>query len=314
MKEIIHIVGLNSEYKIDFISKVLSINPNYNIIDIDEISNKINSEIKISKLYDDYEKIKFDKNKSKIIANNINIEWSRELQVRLNKLLNSTDKDSIILGLTTSIITNGTVKILINLETNYKFIIEIDLKENAKQIIRNNLKEYKHDIINGRFPLEYLNLDFLIKRRENLNQIYIKNLYIQKKIDEVLKFLKDHVPNLNNIKAKKLYFASNIEFKKTITEKNIILFNNDILGILNVFRLTKFAYDNEHKVLKELEKDGFKELDKDCYIYEITELDDVFFDGENYKCTKKLKINKSTYIQCIKDIFIQYGIKFIKFK
>ena len=314
MKEIIHIVGLNSEFKIDFISKVLSINPNYNIIDIDEISNKINSETKISKLYDEYDKVKFDKNKSKLIANDINIEWSRELQVKLNKLLNSTEKDSIILGLTTSIITTGTVKILINLQTNYKFIIEIDLKENAKQIIRSNLKDYKHEIINGRFPLDYLNLDFLIKRRENLNQVYIKNLYIQKKMDDVLKFLKNHVPNLNNMKSKKLYYASDQEFKKYITGKNIALFNNDILAILSVFRLTKFEFDSNSKTLKELEKDGLKELDKDCFIYEITDLEDVFFDGENYKNNKKLKINNSTHIQCIRDIFIRYGIKFIIFK
>ena len=60
MKEIIHIVGLNNEYKKDFILKIHQIDPNYNIIDIDDITQKINSSPKIAKLYDEYEKVKMD--------------------------------------------------------------------------------------------------------------------------------------------------------------------------------------------------------------------------------------------------------------
>lgn len=314
MKEIIHIVGLNNEFKNDFISKLQSIDPNYNIIDVDDLTQKITNDKKIACLYDNYDKFKNDKVKSKSIANDINNEWARELQSKLNKLLSSTDKNSILIGLTTSVINTGSTKIYISLPTNYKFIIEIDTIENAKHIIRNNLKDYKHEIINGKFPLEYLDLNFLIKRREHLNQIYTKNLYIPKKMDDVLKFFKEHVPNLDNIKAKKLYYVSDKEFIKYITTKNLNLYNDDIVSIINFFKSANFEYDRENKILKELSKDSIKELDKDCYIYEFTDLNDIFFDGENYKNNKKIKINKSTYIENVYQLFEKYGIKFIKYK
>ena len=60
MKEIIHIVGLNNEFKNDFVSKLLSINPNYNIIDIDDLTQKITNDKKIATLYDNYDKAKND--------------------------------------------------------------------------------------------------------------------------------------------------------------------------------------------------------------------------------------------------------------
>ena len=317
MKEIIHIVGLNNDFKNDFILKIKNIDPNYNIIDIDDLTQKITNDSKLSKLYDDYEKNKSDKNKSKNISSDINDEWARDLQSKLNKLLSVNDKPTIVIGLTTSVINTGVPKIYINIPTNYKFIVEIDLIENAKQIIKSNLKEYKNQIINGKFPLEYLNLDFLMKRREQLNSIYTKNLYIPKKVDDIIKFFKNHIQNLDGrrpVNNKQLYYSSDKEYIKYISTKNLSLYNNDIQAILQIFKLVSFHYDPVNKVLKELSKDGLKELQKDCFVYEITELDDIFFDGENFKNNKKLKINKSTYIECIYDILVKYGIKFVKFK
>jgi len=314
MKEIIHIVGLNNDYKADFINKLLSINPNYNIIDIDSITQIISNEPKYKKLYDEYDKIKSDKVKAKPIINNVNDLWAKELQLRLNKLLAGTEKDSILIGLTTSVINNGVPKIYINLPTNYKFIIDIDLIDNAKQIIKNNLKEYKHDIINGKFPLDYLSLDFLIKRREQLNQIYTKNLYIGKKMEDILKFLKEHIPSLDKLRTKKLYYASDEEFTKYISKKNTTFFNDEVSAILSLLNVPDLSYNSKDKTITELSKNGLKELEKDCYIYEFTELDDVFFDGDNYKNNKKIKINKSTYINSIYETLNNFGIKLIKYK
>ena len=47
--------------------------------------------------------------------------------------------------------------------------------------------------------------------------------------------------------------------------------------------------------------------------YEITDFKDVFFDGDNYKNNKKIKFNKSTYINCVQDTLTNFGIKFIKY-
>jgi len=314
MKEIIHIVGLNNEYKKDFIFKIHQIDPNYNIIDIDDITQKINSSPKIAKLYDEYEKIKIDKVKSKNVSTNINTEWSRELQLKLNKMLSSTTNNTILIGLTTSVINTGQPKIYIDLPTNYKFIIDIDVTENAKQIIRNNLKEFKNEIINGNFPLDFLNLDYLIKRREQLNQVFLKNMYIVKKTDDILKFLKEHIHQTEKNTVKKLYYASNNEINKYITTKGLKLYDNEIIAILNLFTLADLKYDRSTKTVIELSKDSLKELEKDCYIYEITDLNSVFFDGDNFKNNKKVKINKNTYVDCIYDVLQKLGIKFNKYK
>jgi hypothetical protein len=314
MKEIIHIVGLNNEYKKDFIFKIHQIDPNYNIIDIDDITQKINSSPKISKLYDEYEKVKIDKVKSKTVSTNINTEWSRELQLKLNKMLSLTTNDTILIGLTTSVVNTGQPRIYIDLPTNYKFIIDTDVIENAKQIIRNNLKEFKNEIINGSFPLDFLNLNYLIKRREQLNQVFLKNMYIVKKTDDILKFLKEHIKQIEKHTVKKLYYASDKEINKYITTKGIIFYDNEIISILNLFKLANLKYDRSTKTVIELSKDSLKELEKDCYIYEITDLDSVFFDGDNFKNNKKVKINKNTYVDCIYDVLHKLGIKFNKYK
>jgi hypothetical protein len=314
MKEIIHIVGLNNEYKKDFILKIHQINPNYNIIDIDDTTQKINSSPKIAKLYDEYEKIKIDKIKSKTVSTNINEEWSRELQLKLNKMLSLTTNDTILIGLTTSVVNTGQPKIYIDLPTNYKFIIDTDVIENAKQIIRNNLREFKNEIINGSFPLEFINLNHLIKRREQLNQVFLKNMYIVKKTEDILKFLRQHIQQTEKNSIKKLYYASNSEINKYITTKGLTLYDNEIIAILNLFKLADLKYDRSTKTVIELSKDSLKELEKDCYIYEITDLSSVFFDGDNFKNNKKVKINKNTYVDCIYDVLHKLGIKFNKYK
>ena len=314
MKEIIHIVGLNNEYKENFIGSIKKSHPNYVIIDIDELTQTISSTEKLSKLFNQYEKNKNNKNKSKDLANNINTEWARELQLKLNKLLSSTEDITLLLGLTTSVVNIGVQKIHIELPTNYKFIIDIDLLENAKQIVKSNLKEYKNAIINGKFPLDYLNLQFLIKRREQLNQVYIKNLYTLKKIDDIYKFFNEHIKNIGDIKSKKLYYSSEVEMSKTISLKNIKLFNDEIESMLSVFKLANLKYDKANKTIIELSKDSLKELEKDCYIYEITDMDGIFFDGEYFKNYKKIKINKSTYIDCVYLMIEKFGIKYVKYK
>ena len=40
--------------------------------------------------------------------------------------------------------------------------------------MENNLDNHRKEIIDGLFPLDYLNIDFLIKKREDLLNIYTK--------------------------------------------------------------------------------------------------------------------------------------------
>ena len=82
----------------------------------------------------------------------------------------------------------------------------------------------------------------------------------------------------------------------------------------SILSLANLKYDRSTKTVIELSKDSLKELEKDCYIYEITDLNSVFFDGDNFKNNKKVKINKNTYVDCIYDVLQKLGIKFNKYK
>jgi hypothetical protein len=95
--------------------------------------------------------------------------------------------------------------------------------------------------------------------------------------------------------------------------KNTILYTDEVLAILSMFKLAELYYNSKDKTIKELSKNSLKELSNDCYIYEITDIKDTFFDGDNYKNNKKIKFNKSTYINCVQETLSNFGIKFIKY-
>ena len=139
-------------------------------------------------------------------------------------------------------------------------------------------------------------------------------MYIVKKTEDILKFLREHIQQTEKNIVKKLYYASNSEINKYITTKGLTLYDNEIIAILNLFKLADLKYDRSTKTVIELSKDSLKELEKDCYIYEITDLNSVFFDGDNFKNNKKVKINKNTYVDCTYDVLQKLGIKFNKYK
>jgi hypothetical protein len=137
-------------------------------------------------------------------------------------------------------------------------------------------------------------------------------------IDDIIKFLKEHIPNAEKVKTKKLYYASHNEITKFITDKNAILFDDEIKAILELFKLSGFVYEKNasssnggEKIIKETIKNSLKDLEKDCHLYEITDLKDVFFDGDNFKNNKKLKINKNTYLESVYSSLCTFGVKFV---
>ena len=109
----------------------------------------------------------------------------------LEKEINKIKKKQIILiGLNTHFKHS---RIYVKIDCKLKFFIRLDLAENAKSVIETNLDNHRNEIIEGTFPLEYLEIDFLIKKRENLLNIYKKNCYELKSITSIIKIINNNI-------------------------------------------------------------------------------------------------------------------------
>ena len=190
-----HIIGLNFKTKKHFIENIN--NKQFNIIDLDQINNNILSNSKLDKLYEQFTKLKEIKNdKYKEVEKKMTLFWESFFYEKINELI-SKKKKNIFIG-SNNHYKNPSKKI--NLNTKNNFIIYSDPKEEVKILIENNIDNNKNAIINGNFPLEFLNFDFLLKKREAYITSYKKNGYIEKKLDDIIvmlnSFIKDKNENL----------------------------------------------------------------------------------------------------------------------
>ena len=87
--------------------------------------------------------------------------WKENFYLKVSKLVEDSKTKVILLGLSNFFKNN---RVNVKIDSNLKFFVKINLKNNAKNIIEKNLNNYKDEIIEGIFPLDYLNINFLIKK------------------------------------------------------------------------------------------------------------------------------------------------------
>ena len=170
-----HVVGINSILKGKLINFLSSKKINLNVIDLDLITDSINQSKEMNEFYNEYEelsekiKIKSNNKKLKDLEKNMANYWKDQFDKNLDSQINKSKNKSILIGLSTYF---KNQRVNVKIDTKLKFFVRVDLIEHAKNIIENNLNNYKDEIINGNFPLDLLNLDHLIQKRENLIEIY----------------------------------------------------------------------------------------------------------------------------------------------
>jgi len=236
-----HITGVNIESK-ELIKKSFS-KKIFEIIDLDTITEKIINDKNMLYLYnrDEYYKNKLkDQNLSKLnikqinniikkIDQKMNLYWKINFENSISNLISKIDKLVILVGYNTYFKNH---KIYVNINTNHKFIQKVNLLDHAKNIVSANLKEYYEDIINGDFPLEYLNHQMIIKKRNNLVIQYQKMEYQLDTINHIVNAIEiaynTDVPNM-------LYFASKENFNKKIMLKQnkIIAYEDQWIALIS---------------------------------------------------------------------------------
>jgi len=221
-----HIAGLTVKSKEDL---YIIFNKSYlkkyiDIIDIDTITNKIiedqNMEILFSKFEYHLTRSK-DKNlsqtetklsltKAKNIEKKMFQYWKVKMEYYINKITSNSHKKILLIGYI-SFFKNH--RININLDIIPKFFIKVEYNQHAKSIIKYNLEISKEDIINGDFDLNYLDIDFLVKKRIQLQNIYSKINYMQYSLTSIINILElkyqIQIPDI-------LYYASFIKYDKKI--------------------------------------------------------------------------------------------------
>jgi hypothetical protein len=97
----------------------------------------------------------FDSNKNKMGK-----MWKDRLSLQKELFLSTNlNKNIIILGLSNFPLDR---RYKINIDTEFKYFLKIPYDICASQLIMYNLDKYRMDIIEGKFPIKYLEHDFLM--------------------------------------------------------------------------------------------------------------------------------------------------------
>jgi hypothetical protein len=164
----------------------------------------------------------------------------------------------------------------INLNTPNKFFIT-STDDDIKKIIQYNLENYKDDIINGNFPLEYLDVKFLSKKKQAINQAYLKFGYLEKDLKQVkiiLKLLETKIIDIPGlwIAMKESYnVGSKIHPKKN---DKVIAYVDPTMAILGSFNFDNEeiskVYTGKEIKLKELKPKALDKLKSKRFLYLVS--------------------------------------------
>ena len=210
--------------------------------------------------------------------------WKCKFQLLLEKDVKKSKKKVVLIGLNTHFKNN---RIYVKINCKLKFFIRVDLVDNAKLVIENNLDQHRNEIIEGSFPLEYLEIDFLIKKRENLINIYKKLGYEIKSLTSIIKIINNN-NNFDITNINELYFASRDKQSKKINLKDdrIVAYTIPWLAALSCIETKnlKKGFKKNNGFVKQLKNGELNNLKKECYLYKLEK--DNFYHHENGKGIK----------------------------
>jgi hypothetical protein len=310
-KIIAHIVGLPNNYKKNFIEdfKQFNNNKNISIVDLDDITMQIIAEKNIILLYSKLDELAEKKTKKSLetktvnrsikeIENKINEYWKSKID---NYLLKEINKNNSIICIGQSTYFKNH-KIGIKIITSNKLFIKLNLFENARTIIADNLDTHREDIIKGTFDLNYLNINHLVRKREDLQNIYENMGYQLKSYNDICKIIQISLYNINQVEG--LFFVdtklhTKAQLKK---KKNINAYTSDWLAIISILKdgITK-GYKNKKPFIEEIVPNTIEKLKDPIYIYYTTDTDcfmpEITKSAQIYKYISTRAINNFTNLK-----------------
>jgi len=267
-----HLIGFNP-YSKDYFVKQLN-KKIFNVIDLDSINHEIIRDPKLDKMYKQYQKLKDDKNdKFKEVDKKMSQFWKKNFIEKVESNVNEK-KINILIG------QNNHYKSLtkrVNIECTNKFIVKSDTNDEVKAWIKFNIDTYKEDIIQGNFPLEYINYEYLHKKRLTIESIYKKIGYIEKSIEQlktIIKLIEDSSKIKGNgneiwISMKEPYNIGSLIHPKP--NYKLVGFRDPNVALLGSFNFTKDEvnrkFNGSEITIQELKPKSMKKLKTRRFLY-----------------------------------------------
>ena len=283
---ICHIVGLNPLSKKKFIKKIDS--KKIEFVDLDKINEDIFKNPDMDKMFKKYQSLKNSKNeKYKDLEKKMTEFWEKNFIDLINN--NIPGKKKVIL-----IGNNNHYRQLskkINLPTTNKFIIKSNKKKDVRDLIKYNLDKHKDDIINGCFPINHLSFDYLLKRKQLVDESYLKSGYLEKTEDQMINILK--LLQKKRIKGEGLFISMKEQYNnntKIFPEKNdkVFAYSEPVLALLNSFEFSDDElikeFDETKVKIVEKKKKALNKMKKKRYLYLVEK--DTFIPDESGKNIK----------------------------
>jgi hypothetical protein len=308
--KIFHIAGITDLYKQEITEKLKKLKM-FTICDLDEETEKIYKNREIQSKLKELDTVKLAKKKK--LENEITEIWKEKLDEFIKKNIKDNENvyGLIFIGNTINI-KHMKIKVIIPQADNmHKFFLKVNLKQNAQEIIKFNLKKYHDDIVEGEFPLDYINLEYLINSRETLQKAYQKLNYNILPLDKIQHYFE------NGINVKKpdiLYVVLKEEhLKDIVSKKKVYAFAEDWISMSSLITGIDRGYQDGSAFIKEKIKGSFKKLHTNCYIYVVPSTNFLSMDNNNtkFQSDKKIKIIKSMAIDDVFEKLKEMKIKFI---
>jgi hypothetical protein len=290
-----HLIGMNPYNKKEFIQELN--NKIFNVIDLDTINQLILKNPELDKLYNMYIKLKNDKNdKFKEVDKKMSTFWETNFIQNVEDKVKK-NKVNILIGM------NNHYKSLsrkIPIDCTNKFIVKsLDGSEDeASSLIKYNLDTYRNEIIAGTFPLDYINKDYLIKKRILLETSYKKFGYIEKTLEEIKNIINLIESNKTKNKNKEIWLAMKEPYNigSLIHPKQNCPLNGYCDPKVAIISSINFGKNEERKTVKDIKETDFKKLKTKRYLYLVensTYVPDknIYFSQLPVKILAKEKIN-----------------------
>jgi hypothetical protein len=267
-----HLVGLNPYSKKEFVDKLNK--KIFNVIDLDVINQEILKDQQLDKLYHQFQKLKSDKNdKYKEVDKKMSQFWETNFIDGIEEQI-AQKRINILVG------QNNHYKSLnkrVNIDCTNKFIVKSDTDDEVKAWIKYNLENYKEEIIQGNFPLDYINYDFLHKKRLAIESIYKKIGYIEKSMDQIntiINLIESSTKKTSQemwVSMKEPYNIGSLIHPKVNESNKITGYSEPNIALLGSINFTigevKRTFDGEEITLKEIKPQSMKKLKTRRFLY-----------------------------------------------
>jgi len=318
---ICHIAGVDGNL-IEKIVKQYGKNPEILLDDLDYIGETIKENKKMNYLFNQWTKFKDKSNdKYKTIEKEMDRHWQNLFQDHVMNIVNNNRNKRIIFYGNNNHFKHLSKKI--ELPTASRFYLKTDGNEHCKNIIKGYLDDYRDDIIDGTFPLSFLDHKFINSRRKRISKYYENWGYDIKSEDEIMDFLDLTINQKKMDTLNHLYYASRMPYYAGSNvhpdKSNLIAYSNPwdaLYELIPKKTQIKTGIKNGDPYIEEERVDEFGKLKFTGYLYHLDKKTFMPYGRKNtnkFKSSLPSKILKKEKFHSLTSVCRKHEIDCVKY-